>query len=70
MCILLVGVLLLLFELDEYEIIRIFIIRREKILLLIDWLFFNVLVNFFIKIILDVGEGILLSNFYYGSDIY
>lgn len=30
----------------------------------------NVLVNFFIKIILDVGEGILLSNFYYGSDNY
>lgn len=31
-----VGVLLLLFELDEYEIIRIFIIRREKIVFLID----------------------------------
>lgn len=60
MCILLVGVL---FELDEYEIIRIFIIRRVKILFLIDWLIvnwlLNVLVNFFIKIILDVGEGIL-----------
>lgn len=35
---------------------------------MIDWLFFNVLVNFLIKIILDVGEGILLSNFYYDSD--
>lgn len=62
MCILLVGVLLLLFELDEYEIIRIFIIRRVKILFLIDWLIvnwlLNVLVNFFIKIILDIGEGI------------
>lgn len=33
-------------------------------------MFFNVLVNFFIKIILDVDEGILLSNIYYGSDKY